>query len=448
MNYLYRRNQHPGFLARLRTIRFGALARGSAFMGMAEMGNRLSRIVTAIVLARMLSTSEFGMMALVLTTYELVRMLIANGFGARIVQAAPEELDEVCTIVWRLNWVVGGLMALAQVAVAWPVQQIFHTDVAFMLVVLGSVHVIYPLGMVHGCLAQRNNQLGFTATLLFFQVTVDNLGTAAMVLLGYGVWGAVIPKVIIAVLWVGIHLVYVKGWARGPVTRAKAWTVIGYSRCVLAAETLNTLRAHGDKLIVGKALGLESFGIYSFAANAGGGLAANLASALGQAALPYLASSNGSQNDLKGRFKTTIRVMLLVIVPIVAVQVMFAPFYVPLVFGEKWTPAVPALMLMCMAALARPFAVATTQLLRAIGAVDQELRNSQWNALLFFLALAIGLPFGVEGVAFTLLVASIAPTLVFARQALARIDSDAAAKNENAAFSSPPALTLETRHVL
>lgn len=399
----------------------GSLLRGTAMLALAEMGNRVSRIVTAIVLARALTTIEFGMMALILTTYEFVRMLIHNGLGARIIQATEGEFDEVCGAVNRLNWIVGAIMCLVQMSVAWPVQAWFGADVAPMLILLGLVHVIYPISLVHACIAQREERFGFTASMLFFQITMDNVLTAAMAVAGWGVWAAVVPKVIVAITWVVVTRFRVRGWNATPVSRAKMWNVIGYARCVLAAESLNTFRANGDKLIVGKALGLEAFGIYSFAANTGSGIATGLATALGQAVLPYL--SNGrEQSDMRARFKASITAMSLVVMPIVLAQVALAPWYVPLVFGAKWTPAIPTLMLMCLGTLSRPLIVATSQLLRAIGEVNLEWRISVANAVLFVVAIIGGIPYGVEGVAACLAAISILPAIFFARMALAHAD--------------------------
>ena len=184
--------------------------------------------------------------------------------------------------------------------------------------------------------------------------------TAAMALMGYGVWAAVAPKIVVAILWTIIVLLTVDPRPRAKITRAKLWDVIAYSRRVLGAESLNTFRANADKMIVGKFLGMEANGIFWFAANNGSGIATGLSTAIGQAVLPYLARGEIAAADLERRFWNSVRAMSFVIMPIILLQVILAPWYVPLIFGEKWLPAVPALMLMCLGALSRPIVVATS----------------------------------------------------------------------------------------
>jgi teichuronic acid exporter len=176
-------------------------------------------------------------------------------------------------------------------------------------------------------------------------------------------------------------------------------------------------------LIVGKTLGLQAFGIYSFGSNTGSGIATGLATALGQAVLPFL-SDGREQSDLRARFRLSIAAMSFVIMPIVMLQVALAPWYVPIVFGEKWAPAIPTLMLMCLGTLSRPLIVATSQLLRATGAVGLEWRISQINAILFVVAIIGGIPFGVEGVAACLSAVNILPAIIFARVALSSVAED------------------------
>lgn len=90
----------------------------------------------------------------------------------------------------------------------------------------------------------------------------------------------------------------------------------------------------------------------------------------------------------EGRFKA----IALVIVPLVLLQSFLAPFYVPIIFGQKWIAAIPILILICLSAIPRPFADSASQLLLA---VDKPEIDLVWN-LLFTGLFAIGLLIGVH----------------------------------------------------
>lgn len=387
------------------------LACGGGLMGAAELVNRLSRLVTAVILARHLGIRDFAVLAIALTTYELVRLLTHNGFGARIVQATDAELEAVCAAIHRLNWGLGGLMFVLQCALAWPIARYYGApEVAPMLVVLASVYLIYPMTMVSVFLVQRQNRLGLTATMTAVQVSCDNLLTAGLALAGMGPWAAILPKLVVAPLWVMVFRRAAPWRPKVVPTTAEFRAVVAYSRCVLGAEALNTLRMHADKLVIGGLLGLNALGLYAFAVNAGVGITTSLVTAAGTAILPFLCRSTG---DLGSRFRTSTLALTAVVVPIVILQAALAPWYVPLVFGAQWAPAVTTLSLLALSAAARPLLVTITQLLRATGAVGTEFEIAVCNAVLALLGLVIGARWGMAGAAAGLLAASLLPLPYF-----------------------------------
>ncbi|HEY8579906.1 MAG TPA: oligosaccharide flippase family protein, partial [Beijerinckiaceae bacterium] len=291
---------------------------GAGLMAGSEMVNRAARIVTAIVLARTLEVTEFGVAAVVLTTWELVRMLTHNGLGARIVAARPDELAATCRHVHRLNWGVGITIFVVQCALAYPVAHAFdRPDVAPMLLALAATYLVYPFVMVRAFLAQRDPRLVFTAAAGSLQLVIDSLGSALLALAGAGVWSVVVPKLLIAPLWVVVHRAYAPAppQERGRDDGARA--ILSFSARVFAAEALNTLRNNMDRIVVGRVLGLEALGTYSFAVNAGVGNTQSLATALGAAILPYLSAVGG---DLRARFFASMAVTAAGIVPIVVLQ--------------------------------------------------------------------------------------------------------------------------------
>jgi PST family polysaccharide transporter len=84
-------------------------------------------------------------------------------------------------------------------------------------------------------------------------------------------------------------------------------------------------------------------------------------------------------------------------------QSSLAPFYVPLVFGEKWIEAIPVLMLICLSAIPRPFGQAASQLMIAIGRPDIDFR---WNVIftfMFTLSIFFGVQWQAIGVAIAVL---------------------------------------------
>lgn len=396
-----------------------SLLHGAATMVMAEMVNRIARLATIIVLARMLTLEEFAVVALALTVWELVRMLSHNGLGARIVTAQESELGGVCRTVNRLNWLIGTSMCALQCALAWPVANAFgKPELALMLIALSVTYLINPLSMVRAFLAQRIPGLRFTAASTTALAASDNLLTAALVLSGFGPWGAILPKIILAPAWLIAHML----WAPAPPTArvsVASTDVMRFSLQVFVAEAMATARQHADRLVIGRVLGIEALGVYAFAANSGAGITQSLSAAASNAILPFLSRSTPSEGGAD-RFWVSVKVMAAGIVPIVALQSLLAPWYVPLVFGAHWAPAAPILAVLCLASLSRIVTAPMTQFLRAKRLAHVELQQSVVATLAFMAGLAVGLPFGLTGAAIGIVAANLIVAPLFLVWGLAK----------------------------
>jgi PST family polysaccharide transporter len=107
---------------------------------------------------------------------------------------------------------------------------------------------------------------------------------------------------------------------------------------------------------------------------------------------------------LKEKYFSSLKSIALVAVPIVLLQASLAPFYVPIVFGQKWAAAIPILILICLSALPRPFSLAASQLLLVL---DKGQLDLYWNlifTLIFAASLLITVQWGILSVAKCVLV--------------------------------------------
>ncbi|MGH2341551.1 oligosaccharide flippase family protein [Segnochrobactraceae bacterium EtOH-i3] len=385
-------------------------------LGSAQMAVRVSRLVTTILLARVLSPADVGLAAVVLTVYELVAIITRNGISARVVQAGADEVMAVAETAHTLTWIICGGLVVVQLALAWPVALAFGDPrLAWPIMAMAPIYLATPLSSIQGAFIQREGRVRRFAAASAAQVIADNLLCGLLALTGLGMWAIILPKLLVAPIWAA-SLRFGHPWRAGrlfggPLAGSRA--ILRFSRSVLGVEFLTTLQANVDNLLVGAFLGAEALGLYFFAFNAGLGITLGLVNAFGMAVFPHLCAARGDAGELRQRFRKSLWSLAVIVVPLVLLQVSLAPVYVPLVFGAKWAPAIPVLMLICLSALPRPFASATSQLLKAVGRPDIELRWQAGITVAFVLAILAALPFGIIGVAGAVLSVQLAGLTAF-----------------------------------
>jgi teichuronic acid exporter len=374
------------------------------WLSIAELIIRISRLVTTVTLARFLLPYDYGLAALVLSTNEFIQVFTRSGIGAKLIQIDEDRLETLATAAYWLNWVICISLFLIQCLAAFPLALIYHDQqIILPICTIALVYLVIPTAYVQETLIHRENRMKTAAIVSSVQVSVDNVLTAILALSGLGMWAIVLPKVLVAPLW-AIMINRSHPWRPGKFSVAHWGELFRFGRSVLGIELLRTLRNNLDYLIVGALIGVRELGVYYFAFNAGLGISLSFINAINLSLYPHLCAVRNNWEQFKQNYFSSFKTITSVIVPIVLIQSCLAPFYVPIVFGQKWIVAIPVLILICLSALSRPYADSASNLLLAMDKPNLDLAASGLFTLVFTVGLLIGGNWGVMGIASSVLI--------------------------------------------
>jgi lipopolysaccharide exporter len=343
----------------------GTLIKGMAAFGAAEFAVRSVRLITVIIIARQLAPEIVGVAALTLTAFELIRVLANIGVGQQIIVADAERLNALCNSAHRIFWIWCGVVALFQLLVAAILAFGFGQMLAGqMLAVLSLVYMLMPGGLVQCYLLMREGRASTTAKTAALQTIADHILTAALLLVWASPWSIVLPKLLTAPIWLVLTR-RARPWAADNAAGfVPASNMLRFGTSVLLTDMMVAMRSQMDKLIIAATLGVGSLGTYFFAFNAGIGISSSLISAFGTVALPWLCAAPAG----RARSRKLHSVILLgsaLFLPVILLQALLAPYYVPIIFGENWAHAVPLISILCLAGIPMLFATIATAWLRA-----------------------------------------------------------------------------------
>lgn len=379
-----------------------AFLKGIGWLGASQGLVRVARLASTIVIARWLAPEHFGMAAIVLAVNELSHVIASSGTASRVINARSDELEGVCRSAYTLNWLIGFCLFVAQCLLAFPIAKAYDApELVYLIAVLASSYLLLPIAQVQCALNMREQRMDIVAKSQMAQAVGDAALTILMALGGLGVWALILPKVIVVPAWIWIH-------RRAQAWRANAWfdctrirSVVEFTRRVLVVEMLGVLRHNIDYILIGFFLGLEALGIYFFAYNAGLGLSRGFILVLSQALYPHMCEAKSNSVLLQKRFFAGLRLNLMVVTAVVALQAVLAPHYIPLIFGERWADmgAVPLVVLICLSGIPVSVSEVFSQFLRA---ENRAVIDQRWHLRLtiaFVLAVLLSLNWGLIGVA-------------------------------------------------
>lgn len=381
------------------------LVKNIGWLTASQIFRRVIRIAIVVVLGRSFSTEEYGLMAIIFAITDFANVFIQKGgIAPKLIQANEEEIEYLTDTAYWTNWVLCVSIAIVQCLVAFPIASFYDNEkLVLPIILMAAIYLVNPFYAVQDALLRRENKLKIGAIATAISSFISQTLIVVLALMGMGIWSIVYALLISQACWL---IVYRRNhtWRPSGKITFKGWrTIFDFSKYPLGIEMLNYLRSNIDYLLIGRFFSVDQLGLYFFAFNAGLGLSLTAINMVSNSVFPYLCEARENMISLKKSYMRSIKICAAIIFPLVIVQSSLAPIYVPIVFSEKWIPAIPVLIIICLSALPRPFALVAEQLLLT---VDRGVDGLKWNiffTVIFTIAIVIAAQFNTITVAIVVL---------------------------------------------
>jgi O-antigen/teichoic acid export membrane protein len=389
----------------------GRAASGVRWGGVDQTIQSGVRFLAMVGLAHFVSPHDFGLMGMVWIVVNLLAVVTGLGFSQALIQRR-ELRDEHIRVAFTASTVAGLALCGVAIASAWPAARIFDQPMLVPLLIAMSTTFLF------GGIEQTPNDL-LVRSLRFREYYLSStiasiIGAGvgfALALAGSDVWA------LVAMALTEAAVATVLGWMLA--IRAKVWRpaigwdrvafrdLFGFGAYVTGAGLLDYAQTNGDNAVVGGVLGATSLGYYGLAYRTMVMPIAKVARVIGATAFPVFSKVQDDQRRLRTAFvHANVYVALLAFPATIGIAVT-APVFVPFVFGEEWSPAVRAFQLLALAGPVASIVQLDTALFRAVGRPQWPLWLAIIGMPIYFTALAIGVQYGINGVALAVLVTSL-----------------------------------------
>lgn len=377
------------------------LVKNIGWLTASQIFRRVIRIAIVVVLGRSFSTEEYGLMAIIFAITDFANVFIQKGgIAPKLIQANEEEIEQLADSAYWTNWILCISITAFQCLLAFPIALFYDNEkLVLPIMIMAAIYLFNPFYAVQDALLRRENKLKIGAIATALSSFISQSLIVILALMGMGIWSIVFALLIAQVCWL---IVYRRNhsWRPSGKFTLQGWRAIfNFSKYPLGIEMLNYLRSNIDYLLIGRFFSVDELGLYFFAFNAGLGLSLTAINMVSNSVFPYLCEARESMTSLKKSYVRSIKICAAIIFPIVILQSSLAPIYVPIVFSEKWIPAIPVLIIICLSALPRPFALVAEQLLLT---VDRGMDGLKWNiffTVIFTAAIVIAAQFDIVTVA-------------------------------------------------
>jgi lipopolysaccharide exporter len=311
------------------------------------------QLLQTIILARLLSPEDFGLMAIVVMVLGFLQTYADMGISSAIIHRQDATLDQLSSLFW-LNIVAGFAVFLVTIAISSIVVAAYHEpQLGHLIIYAALVFLISPFGGQFGLLLQKELEFGTLAVCEIVSAMLTASVTVIAAVEGLGVFSLVLGKLCGACMTAGLFGVI--GWRRWRprfhFSRADLRGYLKFGLYQMGWSTIVFLTQQIDQLYIGIVLGPESLGYYVFAWNLVLQPVMKLNYVLTRVAFPLFAKVQLETERLQRGYLTLLWLLGAINAPFLIGCAATAPLWVPYFFGVKWLPAVVIIQILAFFSL-------------------------------------------------------------------------------------------------
>lgn len=377
----------------------GRSIRGGLVTLTSQGGQFVMQSISTVVLARLLVPAEFGIVAMVTAITGLASGFADLGLSEATIQRKEITHGQVSALFW-INLAIGLGLMLVTAALA-PVLATFYREprLVDITLVLSVTFLIGGLRVQPDALLKR--QMRFSS-LAIRDLTSSALGVAvaiAMALRGAGYWALIALPLTLNFTQMTLSWVMVK-WRPGPPRReANVGSMVTFGGNVAASYFIFNVNRNLDNVLVGWYWGAAPLGLYSRAYNLLMLPVRQLTAPASSVAVPAFSKIQDDHERFAHYYLRAISLIVWISAPLFGFLLVTANPVIVLVLGPQWREAAPVFQILVISALGQLLLETTIWLLISRGQSERLLKLLLIISPIIVGSFAIGLPFGIKGVA-------------------------------------------------
>jgi polysaccharide transporter, PST family len=378
--------------------------------------NVLVQFASTILLARLLSPHEFGLVAMVTALVLFAPILVDLGTTDASTQKTFITHAEISALFW-LNITIGGTLTVLFAAGSGLIGAFYgQPGLTGIALVSSLAFIMTAVPVQHYALMRRAMEFQRIAIIDLSSSAISSFVSVILALLGWGYW-ALVAKPIVQLSLTAIGAWLSCPWVPGrPRLSSEVRELVKFGLGVTGFAVMDTLSRSADRIALGYFNGPGSLGYFQNAFLLYDNLLNMVAGPIHNIGVASLSKLRGNASELKRSWSTALSSMTFFCAPTFAVLAVTGQDLVTILLGQKWAPAGPLLCVFAIRGIANSVERTVGWLHVVAGRSDRWMRWGVFSAACTFVALGAGLPFGAMGVAIAYTVAMFClfvPALVY-----------------------------------
>jgi teichuronic acid exporter len=354
------------------------------------------QFIVGIILARLLSPEEFGLIGMLTIFIAVSQSFTDSGFKQALIRKKDPSQADYSTVFY-FNLIIGVVCYLILFFCAGIISRFFNEPQLKLLVqVLGFSLIINAFTIVQQTILTRRIDFKLQAKISIISSVVSGVAGIGMAFAGFGVWSLAIKAITMSAI-TSILLWLWNKWKPVLIFSIRSFKeLFSFGSKLLVSGLIDTIYRNVYYLVIGKYFSAQELGYYTRADQFKTLPSSNLTAVIQRVSYPVLSSIKEDIPKLKAAYKKLIRsTMLFCFVLMLGMAAIAKPMILTLI-GEKWEPCVIYLQLLCFVGMFYPLHALNLNMLQVEGRSDLFLRLEIIKKALAIPIIIIGVIWGIK----------------------------------------------------
>lgn len=361
-----------------------------------NIANQGITFLVGLVLARILTPAEYGVMAMVTIFIAISNSIVDSGFSNALIRKIKIERIDYNTVFY-FNLVVSLFLYLVLFLCAPVISTFFKEPILIdVMRVIGWILVINALAIIPRTILVRNVDFKTQTKVSLISSVLSGIIGIGMALTGFGVWSLVGQQLSRQLLNTTFLWFFCRWRPVWEFSVRSFRELFGFGSKLLLSGLLNTIYKDIYALVIGRYYSAADLGQYTRASQFNTIFSSNLTTVVQRVSYPVLSSIQNEDMRLREAYRRVIKVTMLVTFACMLGLAAVAEPLLVLLIGEKWLPAVYFLQIICFAGMLYPLHAINLNILQVKGRSDLFLKLEIIKKIIATIPIVIGIFWGIE----------------------------------------------------
>lgn len=360
-----------------------------------SLANHAILFLVGIVLARLLSPTEYGIIGMITVFIAVSDTIVNSGLSSALIRKRNCTEQDYNTVFYT-NIALGVLMFLVLFFSAGAIGKFYkNPDLVPLTRVMAAILIINSFGLVEA--AKLTKEINFKLQTKISVISSVSSGVVgiSLALLGFGYWSLAIKTLTQNLIRVSLLHLWGKWRPRLQYSLESFKELFGFGSKMMLSSLINAVYQNIYKLIIGKFFSAQELGYFTRAEQFKNLPSSHVDSTIQRVTYPVLSKVNDDDDKMRAAYQKMVRLSFYVSSALMLWMLVSAREIILILIGPQWAPAVPYLQIMCAAAILYPLQTLNLNLLAAKSRSDLFLRLEIIKKLIVIPVIFITIRYGI-----------------------------------------------------